>query len=900
MENIILQEAIEIIKRWNRHSLASTIVLLGPPESGKTAFLKRLINFCDRENSYGVIALHIDLRIAPINTEDDLYKYIVETLVKESISKFIITERPVFQTKYDLAFEHLVELLLEQTASKGSYVTLFFDHIDYITFEFARKLVHRLRFFNDKASIDYRRLGLCIAGIKSLFDLRKFLNSPYASYKVIKFPQQNSAIRSLLVREQIEEKGFKKRQINQYSKKLEELTGGETVFLQPLLNYFQNKSIDINNLESAAEYIYEQDISVFRHIALRVWSDSNLKKTVEDLLENRLVPAKGNNPDIDEYQLTGAFILPSQNTASSQRMYYQFRNELVKQFLTKLIAYLNNNLLPNNHLAVINQILRLKNIDEKCRKANNLSDFFNNLETAWKEITDFTIYSDDLSIKCYIADRTRSYFWRIQTKPQLVIDNLKNAPEPYETQIEQIIEDWKINFADWGMKKHTFFHWTDEIVTFTYTLSSFDNFLVALSVFVPKHRVTDEFTEFTLSHWIRFIKKHKNKILELILWELGKDALKNGVTGQQIHQKSGDFSVIDTLSANRSQNTLYWTNERENFLVTPSKFIFLEGNPPTKSIEVFNEECQEVFNQHLNFTKIKKFLGEKTENLLLRLSRDIKNFEQLCKISDRELLCIESYIEGMKIPFELIPVSEKEYLGTKVAVSRRLRFNDIPQIFHSSFHIKFAKLKLRGESFRVLVVANTNEGTLKQVENEARIIENELSAAGIDVDVTIDKPIEEIESILKEKNFHLLHFCGDAKYYRGDESLSGLKIPSLDDETSRISYGRFAEAVKNSGLWLIYLSCCHGAVTDRPEIGQTYLNCMEALIRAGIANVIGFRWAVEDIRAKRFAGDFYRELFKDNQVKDLSLAMLETRRKLWNQPQFPDVVASSILIMQSN
>lgn len=899
MEDIILKKAIDIIEKYREHDTAPKIAVFGPPESGKTDFLQRLIKFCEVTAFYQIIPLHIDLRNAPISSENALYKYIFETLLRETVKRQIPLEKKDFPVKFDIAFDKLIEQVLMQTES---YVTLFIDHIDAVSFKRAEGIVHRFHLFSDKIATDnkYKRLGLCVAGTKSLFELRSSLHSAFVSYDIIRFPRQNKNVQKELINEQMKSKSFVKQKINQFSNKLVELTGGEPAFLQPLLNYIKSHKIELQDLEEAINHLFKQDISVFRHLSIRVWSDPNLQQIIKDLFERKLVLQRGNNPDIDENQLTGAVVLASPNDSHSEKMYYQFRNKLTEKFLADLLKYLDNGLLPEQEMAFTGHIKELENINAKCEKSINLPDFFKYMEYAWKELTDFNIHPEDLSIKCYVANRENDFIWRISTKPTLTIDDIEEFQSIEKNKIKEIVIDWKTDFDNWSLKQHTFFHWTEDIVTFTYTLKPFENFLFLISILVPTNKTSNEFTEFSLGHWMRFIQNHRSNIIKLTLAEFGKFSLKKKSLTESKQQENNNSSTIDILSTNKTHAVLYWSDKREKFLITPSAFIFLEGKSPDDEIISFNKECQEIFVNNFDSAVLKEQLSKKTRHLYVELREYIKNFDQLCKLNEQDQLCIESDLKGLSIPFELLPCYSNEYLSTRIAVSRRLRFENRRQLFHSPFHHEFAKLKFRNETFRVLIIGNDDSGRLDEVMTEIEIVRRELEAAQTKVSVSFNDSIEEIELKLREEKFHLLHFCGDAKYFPADENRSGLRIPSTEDATEIISYGRFAQAVKAAGLWMIYLSCCHGAVTDRPEIGQTYLNCIEALVKADIPNIVGFRWAIEDRRAMRFASEFYKQLFRENSVKDINLAMLETRKNLWNAPMYPDVVAASILITQTN
>jgi CHAT domain-containing protein len=73
---------------------------------------------------------------------------------------------------------------------------------------------------------------------------------------------------------------------------------------------------------------------------------------------------------------------------------------------------------------------------------------------------------------------------------------------------------------------------------------------------------------------------------------------------------------------------------------------------------------------------------------------------------------------------------------------------------------------------------------------------------------------------------------------------------------------------------------------------------MDAVVSAGVPNVIGFRCLVSDQGALNLADEFYRQLFTVQSEKNLNLAMLAARQKVDNRSDFFDAWASSMLITQ--
>jgi CHAT domain-containing protein len=156
------------------------------------------------------------------------------------------------------------------------------------------------------------------------------------------------------------------------------------------------------------------------------------------------------------------------------------------------------------------------------------------------------------------------------------------------------------------------------------------------------------------------------------------------------------------------------------------------------------------------------------------------------------------------------------------------------------------------------------------------------------------------KTLLEERPFHLWHFTGHGHHFSEDADASGIVLTDDKDEPEVINCRRLSRWLKGSGLWLTYLSCCHTAGSSGSGLGlsQMYTGTMEAVVTAGVPNVVGFRWAVSDKSARHLADEFYRQIFEVQAEKNLSLAMLEARRMVEGQPDFFDAWASSMLITQ--
>jgi hypothetical protein len=333
------------------------------------------------------------------------------------------------------------------------------------------------------------------------------------------------------------------------------------------------------------------------------------------------------------------------------------------------------------------------------------------------------------------------------------------------------------------------------------------------------------------------------------------------------------------------------------------------GSLDDATIDDLNNRCLDIVNHwttHGIFEQRLRGIGTQLSDALKLRAPDL--LKHLNPTSDRQQFVIVTTGEGLKIPFELLP-HEKSNLAVTAGVARRLLNYRLPSDLNSPFHQLVTSLSDTTSPLRILLVASDPQATIPDATKELTVVRKHIEAgcrqSGLRPEyveiLPPDATVENLEKILlQDRPFHLWHFTGHGKHFSEDAEKSGIVLLGDDKAPEIISRNRLNRWLKGSGLWLAYLSCCHTSAASGSATGlsQKYVGTMEAVLGAGIPNVIGFRWAVSDQSAFHLADEFYRQLFEVQTEKNLSLAMLEARRAVERRADFFDAWAASMLVTQ--
>jgi CheY-like chemotaxis protein len=260
---------------------------------------------------------------------------------------------------------------------------------------------------------------------------------------------------------------------------------------------------------------------------------------------------------------------------------------------------------------------------------------------------------------------------------------------------------------------------------------------------------------------------------------------------------------------------------------------------------------------------------------------------------------------GLGVPFELLhdqdaPLCLSHILTRRVAQAGAT-FSRKPEPFQD-----FLKgISDGSEQLRILFVGANSDGAIPSAEQEARdmavMVKTSLERLGIhhavDLLVGDDASYSRVREAFREGRHHVLHYAGHGWHAKASPELSGLVL--RDGSGIRLLTAADLNLLaRDTALRLIYLSCCLGARTAAQVGRGDFHGTLEALVRADIPYVLGYRWTVADTTAARLAAEFYHSLWRTFSPGE---ALLHARREISLEPQGRDdeTWASPVLVAQN-
>jgi CHAT domain-containing protein len=224
--------------------------------------------------------------------------------------------------------------------------------------------------------------------------------------------------------------------------------------------------------------------------------------------------------------------------------------------------------------------------------------------------------------------------------------------------------------------------------------------------------------------------------------------------------------------------------------------------------------------------------------------------------------------ELMDLPWEFLN-DGTDYIALRAAIVRRL---GVPK------PVRPCKVE---EKIRILVVAGPAPQPYQSLDitrETTRIIESvqELKNSGR-VEIVVARPIlSEVERLLSNGQFHILHFIGHGD--RDEESDEyTLVFVDGDGEPDLVPGSVLGTILRTyTSLQLVLLNACEGARTDYRD---PFKGVASALVKAGISVVVAMQGAITDGAASNFAGAFYEKLIAMAMPYDD--ALLSARRNLY-------------------
>jgi CHAT domain-containing protein len=260
-------------------------------------------------------------------------------------------------------------------------------------------------------------------------------------------------------------------------------------------------------------------------------------------------------------------------------------------------------------------------------------------------------------------------------------------------------------------------------------------------------------------------------------------------------------------------------------------------------------------------------------------------------------------LDFLRLPLEFLS-DGSEFLALKHPI-RRL-FSGVYTSRPSFSSDELRKFQGGKNKLKILLVAS-NTGGIPGVDREIssldRVLRELLASQGIASEITTifsdQSCIERIRDELAQGKYNIFHYAGHGSFnqkpensslfFWEDESCSGKPVPMTANELGILS--------RDTTLQFIYLSCCTSAQTADATVhlDDNFMGITDALIKAGIPSVLGFRWPVSDIGALSLAKEFYKSFCLRG---ELDTALLDARQKVAKIDRTDSAWLSPVLVVQ--
>ena len=299
-----------------------------------------------------------------------------------------------------------------------------------------------------------------------------------------------------------------------------------------------------------------------------------------------------------------------------------------------------------------------------------------------------------------------------------------------------------------------------------------------------------------------------------------------------------------------------------------------------------------------------KSIGKEIFSLLFSEKKFLENLSKAAANANSSgdlWIRINGSPSALGIPFELLH-NDRYYLAQRHIFYRSLTGYELKN--KKPFHAFLRGLSDNNETLRVLIVASNSDGEIPRVEDEARIVRNEIETSmkffGIKLKITFlstgVNSYDKVSSELKSGNYHIFHYCGHGDFVETLPEKSGIWLLDSDSKPKKLTAASLNLITLNSNLQFVFLSCCLSAGT-KEDVGKgDFYGIYEALAQTGIPTIIGYRWTVRDLSAREFSSIFYQELLRSLSPAE---ALFVSRREVALKFGFDDETwASPVLLMQ--
>lgn len=267
-------------------------------------------------------------------------------------------------------------------------------------------------------------------------------------------------------------------------------------------------------------------------------------------------------------------------------------------------------------------------------------------------------------------------------------------------------------------------------------------------------------------------------------------------------------------------------------------------------------------------------------------------------------LVFEGPRQFLSMPYELL-----YYRDTPLVLQHPLcrKVQGVPA-YSEHFDDFFYNLRKRRQPFRVLLIASATPGigSDEQINALEKFIDQAVRRLGVKPIIhkllTKQASIDTVRKRLRKCTYHVVHYAGHGLFDEATGENSGLRFWQRDNmqgERVTLTARELASLLEASETRFFYLNACVGAelTSEQALTNNDYLGTMDAIVKAGVPYVLGFRWYVTDQSSRTFANLFYQHFFTRPLAPEL--AVLTTRKRIYEEDALNETWSSPILVAQT-
>ena len=337
------------------------------------------------------------------------------------------------------------------------------------------------------------------------------------------------------------------------------------------------------------------------------------------------------------------------------------------------------------------------------------------------------------------------------------------------------------------------------------------------------------------------------------------------------------------------------------------RFTYTSANPLSLNPARFARWGSERMMSTADRRFLIKEVGRELHRLLFEQHSPVLNgyYRALGRVAKKQYLHLvfESTRDLAGLPLEFLFSEESsDYLTLLHPLTRQIR--GVVMRRESISPEMLRRLVSSGERLRVLLLASNTKPRIDLIDKMGERLADLLSRTSW-LDLTYVRTeaatYSAVQEMLRGCEHHIVHYIGHGGFHEGSPEQSSLFFWEGSNRSGSIkpmTGNELRFLLEDSDTRLFHLTCCEGTRTGGlvDLLDDDYLGIADGIIQSGVPSVLGYRWQVPAVSAKKMALAFYRSILRRGSPE---FALLDARRELAMCNKDDLTWASPILIVQS-